>query len=403
MKILYLTISSIRSYEEKNIYNDLIREIIKQGHSVYSITGDAKDEAFTSSSLGNEILHINIGQVVKAKSLVKKGINMLTLESKYKKAIKKHCCGMEFDLVLYATPPITLLSAVTFAKKKFNTKSYLMLKDIFPQNAVDLGMMKKSGIKGLLYRFFRNKEKKLYNVSDVIGCMSEANIDYILEHNKYIDESKVEMFANAFFEPEQDVVVDRTALREKYNLPLDKLLFVYGGNLGKPQGVDFLAEGIKSVKEIDKVHFLIAGNGSERGKIFSALAECANVTCLEELPAKDYNDLCASCDVGMIMLDKRFTFPNFPSRTLSYLNNAMAIMACTDTATDIKEMIEVADCGKWCHSDKVEDFSNTVKWFVDNEDTLTNLGDNGKKYLIDNFNTTICVDKLTKLVGKEKE
>ena len=90
---------------------------------------------------------------------------------------------IKFDLILYSTPPITFYKAIEYVKKRDGAKTYLLLKDIFPQNAVDLGMMSKTGLKGLIYKYFRKKEKKLYAISDKIGCMSQANVDYVLKHN----------------------------------------------------------------------------------------------------------------------------------------------------------------------------------------------------------------------------
>ena len=85
-----------------------------------------------------------------------------------------------------------------YVKKRDGAKSYLMLKDIFPQNAVDLGMLQTTGLKGLLYKCFRKKEKKLYSLSDRIGCMSQANVDYILKHNPEIPKEKVEILPELY-------------------------------------------------------------------------------------------------------------------------------------------------------------------------------------------------------------
>ena len=149
-------------------------------------------------------------------------------------------------------------------KKRDGAKTYLLLKDIFPQNAVDLGMMSKSGIKGLIYRVFRKKEKKLYRISDYIGCMSQANVDYVLKHNPDINPEKVEICSNSV--EVVDMSVDektRDEIRRKYDIPLDKKIFVYGGNLGKPQGIDFMIECLKSQEKNDAVFFLIVGHGTE--------------------------------------------------------------------------------------------------------------------------------------------
>ena len=115
---------------------------------------------------------------------------------------------------------------------------------------------------------FRKKEKKLYAISDAIGCMSQANVDYVLKHNPEIDKSKVEICPNSIeFEDKTVTVEEKISLREKYGIPLDKKVFVYGGNLGKPQGIPFLMDCLKAEKENTNAYFLIVGDGTEFNKL----------------------------------------------------------------------------------------------------------------------------------------
>ena len=104
--------------------------------------------------------HFHFRNITKT-NLIEKGISTLRISSQYKSAIKKYFSDVKLDLILYSTPPITLVNCIEYVKKRDGAKTYLLLKDIFPQNAVDLGMMQKSGVKGLLYKYFRCKEKKL--------------------------------------------------------------------------------------------------------------------------------------------------------------------------------------------------------------------------------------------------
>ena len=192
MNVIFLTMASIADVNVREIYPDLLREFVRNGHKVYIVsprerrlgekTGVRTEGAVTY--LGVRTLNLQ------KTSNVEKGIGQVLVESQFKKAIRKYLNNIEFDLILYATPPITLQGVVAYLKRK-NPKavSYLMLKDIFPQNAVDIGMMSKSGMKGLLYRYFRKKEKKLYEASDYIGCMSPANVKFVLEHNPEIEAS----------------------------------------------------------------------------------------------------------------------------------------------------------------------------------------------------------------------
>ena len=96
--------------------------------------------------------------------------------------------------MLYSTPPITFERVVQFIKRRDGAKTYLLLKDIFPQNAVDLKVF---GKRSPLYRHFRNKEKKLYKNADYIGCMSPANVEYILRNNPELSKEVVEVCPNS--------------------------------------------------------------------------------------------------------------------------------------------------------------------------------------------------------------
>ena len=186
MNILFLTIGRFDSIEAHSIYADLLRCFRNHGHEIYTITPNEKRSGKKTELVhekGAYVLHLKTGNVTGDSNIIKKGLAQMSLESTYIKAIKQYFADVRFDLVMYSTPPITFCKAVEFVKNRDCAKSYLLLKDIFPQNAVDLGMMTKKGIKGLVYKYFRSKERKLYALSDFIGCMSEANVKYILEHN----------------------------------------------------------------------------------------------------------------------------------------------------------------------------------------------------------------------------
>lgn len=389
MNILFLTLKDFETIEYSNIYTDLMREFVKNNHKVYIISPTEKRKQQKTYLIDNgncKILKLQIGNIQKT-NIVEKGISTITLESKFQKGIKDYFFDVKFDLVVYSTPPITLQKAVTYVKKRDNAKSYLLLKDIFPQNAVDLGMIKKNGIRGLLYGYFRAKEKRLYKQSDYIGCMSQANVDFVLENNPEISPSVVEVCPNSIEPINIQKDVRRIAeIKGKYNIPHDKTVFIYGGNLGKPQGIDFLIECLRANKNNNQVHFLIAGSGTEFNKLnnFFSNEKLLNAQLLAELPKEDYEVLANSCDVGLIFLDKRFTIPNFPSRLLSYMQASMPVLAATDINTDIGEVIEKGDFGFWCESNDINKFNNIVEQLCDAE-LRKQLGFNARKYLEDNY------------------
>jgi len=319
------------------------------------------------------------------------------VEYQFLHAIKKHLGDVKIDLVLYTTPPITLVKTIEHIKRRCGARTYLMLKDIFPQNAVDLGMMPTGGLRGLIYKFFRKKEKKLYAISDTIGCMSPANCNYLLRENPEVDPAKVEICPNVTAIREVSVSAEeKTELRTKYGLPLDKKIFVYGGNLGRPQGIPFIIDCMRAKKN-ENAFFLIVGGGTEYAKLESFVNEekPENVKLMFKIPKEDYDRLVAACDVGMIFLDHRFTIPNFPSRMLGYMQAGLPILAATDPNTDVGKIISDGGFGWWCESNDPAAFVRAVDLAL--EADLGAMKKNARDFLNENY----TVDCAYKVIIKE--
>lgn len=388
MNVLFLTLLDFDTLNQNNIYTDLLREFTKNGHNVFAISPverktKRKTELIKDGKVS--ILKLRIGNTQKT-NIIEKGISTISIEPQFKRGIKKFWSDVKFDLILYSTPPITFCKSVGFVKKRDNAKTYLLLKDIFPQNAVDIGMMSKSGVKGVLYKYFRKKERNLYAISDCIGCMSKANADYVLKHNPEINSEIVEVCPNSV--EIVDIRVDsatKDEMRRKYGIPLDKKVFVYGGNLGKPQGIPFLIKCLKSQMKNKDAYFLVVGDGTEFGKLeqFFNEQKPENMKLMKRLPKEDYDWMVAACDVGMIFLDYRFSIPNFPSRLLSYMQAGIPVLAVTDPNTDIGKVIIDGGFGWWCESNDVMTFHEKVQEACKSD--LKSMGVKGFRYLEEHY------------------
>lgn len=395
MYILFLTLLSFESLSERNLYTDLLREFVKNGHQVYVISPTEKREERKTHIVQEEnatILRLQIGNTQKT-NIIEKGISTLLIEPQYKAAIKQYFSDIKFDLILYSTPPISLVSAIEYVKKRDNAKTYLLLKDIFPQNAVDIGLLSTTGVKGLLYMHFRKKEKRLYRVSDHIGCMSQANVEYVIKHNPEIDSAIVEVCPNSIELIDKSVDEEtRIAIRTKYGIPIDKKIFVYGGNLGKPQGISFLIECLRKCQDVEDAYFIIVGDGTEYHLIeeYVERERPQNVRLMKRLPTEDYDTLVGSCDVGMIFLDHRFTIPNFPSRLLGYMQAKLPVLACTDPNTDIGKIVVDGGFGWWCESDNVDAFIRIIS----NNIGISSMKENSYRFLQENYTCEMACKKI---------
>ncbi len=390
MNILFLTMSKMRSISERGIYTDLMRKFRDNGHQLYIVSpSERRDKQSTQiiESDGVHILSVKTLNVQKT-NVIEKGLGQISLEFLYQRAIKKYFAGVRFDLILYSTPPITITKVIESARRQNpQAVSYLLLKDIFPQNAVDLGMLSKSGLKGVLYKSFRKKEKKLYSLSDYIGCMSPANVRYLLEHNPEIDSKKVEIAPNSIelnISADNRQFKDQTIL-EKYNLPVDKPILIYGGNLGKPQGIPYLIECLDANIQRSDCHFLIVGDGYEYPKLelWNTENHPKNVTIMRRLPKDDYDKLVQACHVGLICLDYRFTIPNFPSRLLSYLEYSMPVIVTSDPNSDMGTIAQDNGFGYWCQSNDVNAFTQCLNNMLASD--ISKMGEKGFRFLCENY------------------
>lgn len=415
MNVIFLTLAGITDVELRGIYQDLMRKFRDEGHRVYIVQSSERrfeQETKLVEKKGVHILNVKTLNIQKT-NVVEKGIGTLLIESQFTSAIKKYLSDVKFDLVLYSTPPITFPKVIAYLKRQNpQAMTYLLLKDIFPQNAIDLGMMSKTGVKGVLYRFFRRKEKKLYALCDYIGCMSPANVEYVVKHNPEVDPAKVEVAPNSvdlnvnanFNDNGKPSTVNRQLIREKYGLPTDKPIFIYGGNLGKPQGIPFLMECLEASAGRTDCHFVVIGTGTELPKLKAwyenlnvslnlndndrsaegrLQGKNLNVTVMEGLPKAEYDELVRSCDVGLIFLDHRFTIPNFPSRLLSYLENGMPVLCATDPNTDMGRIAEENGFGFWCESNSVEAFTAILDRMIAADRKA--MGEKGYEFLKANY------------------
>ena len=385
MKVLFLTMVKINSFNERGIYTDLLRKFSMEGHEVFVVCPierrEKKHTHIIKEVLGT-ILNVKTFNLQKT-NLVEKGLGILSIEFQYLSAIKKYYKNEKFDLILYSTPPITFSKVINYIKKRDGAYSYLLLKDIFPQNAVDMKMIKEGGF---LHKMFLKKEKELYKLSDSIGCMSKANVDFVIKHNPELNQLKVEINPNSI-EPFERVYsnAEKEKIRVKYHIPINKKVLVYGGNLGKPQGLEFLLKTIEQCNN-DKSFFLIIGDGTEFNKInnWFKINKPENAILLKRLPKKDYDILLSACDIGLIYLHPDFLIPNFPSRLLSYLEMKMPVIAATDSNTDIGDIIEMAKCGFKVLSGDTKKMNQVIAELIDNN-KIEIMGNNAWSLLQSNY------------------
>jgi glycosyltransferase involved in cell wall biosynthesis len=183
MRILLLVVYYLPStMSSAKLIHDLATEFLRLGHDPVVVAPDEnilKDTEITSEN-GIKVLRVRTGKIKTASRLIR-GFNEARLSNiiweKGRRFFEENPC----DLIVYYSPTIFFGSLVKRLKKDFACPSYLILRDIFPQWAVDAGILSH----GMVYKFLKLKELQNYDAADIIGVQSPANLRYFEENGLY--------------------------------------------------------------------------------------------------------------------------------------------------------------------------------------------------------------------------
>ncbi|MBD1262688.1 glycosyltransferase family 4 protein [Maribacter polysiphoniae] len=396
-KIIFLALQFSNAEKGNTLWTDLVQEFHHKGHDIL-VLAPALDESKIGLRIeaGVKVLRVKTNKLFNV-GLLQKGIANLMLPYQYKNVLKKNKIPLDFDLILLPTPPITLIDVGLWIKKKSQGKLYLILRDIFPQNAVDLKMMKTNG---LIHSYFRKKEIKLYEKSDSIGCMSPANVEYVKKHNPYLDMNKLHLLPNWERLPNFDVNGDVGSIKSKYGLS-DKFIVIFGGNIGRPQKLENIVELAKSCSEIQDLVFYIIGNGTEKGKIANMVKtnKMTNMIFKNSIPKRDYYQLLRAADIGLISLSEDFTIPNFPSKVLSYYGAKKPVLASLDLQTDFGKMLEETNSGLWAEAGNKQELKEKLVKLYESKELREQLGKNGYEYMKANLQPNKAYTTIIKAIA----
>ena len=375
-RVLFLALSFPDVAEDQNMYTDLARSLVDQGTDLRVLAPARSSGPGTRVEGDIVVTRVATGRLLNV-SMVRKGLENLLLPLRYRRAVNRHLPDWRPDWIVTPTPPITLGPLVASLKRRWGAKAYVVLRDIFPQNAVDLGILRT----GVRYRFFRRVERKLYESADAIGCMSPGNARYVLEHNPGLNPNRVKVLPNWIGREALDPGLDRQEARRRWAADDRDFLCVFGGNIGRPQRVDFLLDVAMAIREDERIRLIIVGDGTERRTAERTIQErgLRNVTLHQRLPRAAYQSLLAAADLGIVTLHEAFTIPNIPSRLLGYWAAGIPVLAATDAATDLDEaFLQKHGGGRWIAMGDVAGFADAITSMADQPQQTRAMGTRGR-------------------------
>ena len=320
-----------------NMMHELAKELLLQGHQVTVITPKVgvDSSSFQSESLDGVVVWRFQSGPLKDVAKVTRVINESLLSLNAWRAIARRVKKDTFEGIVYYSPSIFFGPLVEKLKKRCNCKSYLVLRDFFPQWAVDSGLIKKNS---LIERYFKFFEAVTYNNADIIGVMSHRNMAIFNEKTDY--RYRVSILRNwASLEPHQ-VIGSTNNLRQRLGLK-DEVIYFYGGNIGHAQDMKNLMRLVRSMQKYSNAHFLFVGQGDEVPLINDLAAEweLGNFSYLSSVSQDEYRDILAQVDIGLFSLSAKHTAHNFPGKLLGYMVQSLPILGSVNQDNDLIDLV----------------------------------------------------------------
>ena len=368
---------------------DLARELLKMGHDPIVIVPVEKinNSTYVEKIDNIQILRIptfkinNIGNIRRAINEILLPFIMILELKKYLSLIKS------LDAVVWYSPTIFFGPLIKFIKKSSNCKSYLILRDIFPEWALDLGILKKN----LIYYFLKFVANYQYSLADTIGVQTYSNLKYF--NNLTIQEKdKIEVLNNWLspsINKKSSICINNTKLR-------NKKILVYIGNMGVAQGAKIFIELADSLKKKKNIGFVFVGRGSKLGelKIYATSKNLDNVLFFDEIDPDEIYDFLKMCHIGLIALDPRHKSHNIPGKFLAYIRSGLPILARINSGTDLQKVIEKENLGLVSNSNDVSKIKILTENLLKNQKNLELISE--RCYLINNkmFTSKSAADQI---------
>lgn len=398
MNVLFLMQTYINVVDADAMYNSLVSEFVSQGHKVTVVaSNEGQSKTRICSEGGVEVLRVNTLPLLNINATIK-GLANILLPLNYRRAMRKHLSNMQFDCIITPTPPITLTYLARRLKKKHKARVFLILRDIFPQNAIDLGLFTGGS---LIYKVFRKMEIDLYNVADYIGCMTPGNIDYVKRHNLTLDPTKLHLLPN-WTKPGKSDSESGKAIIKSLGLE-NKLIAIYGGNLGIAQRVENIIDLAAIHKEKEDLVFLVIGKGTHKPLLERLIKEkhLRNIMIVDFMKRSQYESLVSESIIGLASLSEKFTIPNVPYKILTYYNYKVPVFAIIDRSTDLNAMIDSDNSGLYCYQGDFDDYREKFDRLYHNPDYRRELGNCGYNALMSRYTTEIAYKTITGIMGIE--
>ncbi|MBI5134663.1 glycosyltransferase family 4 protein [Candidatus Uhrbacteria bacterium] len=368
---------------------ELTEVLVLHGHTVTVLTSWPRYN-LSKHSANEELTVVKLeggARVIRVKTLPHhkvhyflRGIAQITLPFFFLRALKKFV-HTSIDGVVVYTPHLPLVKVGSYIKKEYHARYVLNVQDIFPQNAIDLGILKNK----LLIRYFERMESKAYRDADVITTCTTAAKDFLIQR-KGVPGKKIQVIHN-WVDLSQYTSAKATGhFRRKYGL-IGKFVIIFPGVLGPSQGLPFVIEIARILQDLPDCAFLFVGDGTERPRLkaMAARYHLSNVRFEDFVNPREYPQLLEEMDIGLLCLENNSKTPTIPGKFFGFAAARLPILALLNPESEGHRIVAEAQCGVALVSDNAQAAADCIRRLYRNTPLLDQWGQNGYDYVTKHF------------------
>jgi glycosyltransferase involved in cell wall biosynthesis len=328
--------------------HDLAAEMLRQGHKPTVFVPNADmDEPFRHTVIdGIDVVQLKSPPFQNA-SYLRRTLNEAVMPWHMRKSlVRSSFADAQWDKIVWYSPSIFLAPLVAYMKRKSSCRSYLIIRDIFPEWALDIGIMSK----GIPYWIFRAVAAYQNSVANVIGVQAPGELAYFRDRIR--PDQSVEVLQNWLSEPvcrSCSIDVSKTHLA-------GRKILIYAGNIGVAQGADTMLSLVQSLKEHADIGLIFVGRGSDKTRLEKAARDSNldNVIFYNEIDSSEIPGLYAQCHAGIVILDPRHTTHNIPGKFISYMRCGLPVLASINYGNDLNGIIIDNNVGEISKENTIE-------------------------------------------------
>ena len=287
------------------------------------------------------------------------------------------------------SPPLPLALVGSWLRRA-GVRNILNVQDLFPQNAIDLGILRSPA----QIRFFQALERYAYRTADIVTVHSEGNRKMVAKQHPDIG-ARLRILHNWVDVDHHDVGHAGVNFRTKWEIT-QKHVAVFAGVMGPSQYLDLVLEVADRMRHETDLLFLLVGDGKEKERLQQVAKEreLPNVR-FEGFISRDvYPDLLAACSIGLVCLSPQNKTPVVPGKILGHMAAGLPVAAFLHTASDGHAMIQEASCGVSANSADVDACVAALTALVGQDAGIKTMGEAGRRYATTHFSKQVCVSQL---------